>query len=366
MQIIYDYQIFSIQKYGGISRYMYEVATRVAQAEGFDVKILAFAYINQYLKKASSNLVVGLPIPVFPKTASLKFKLNNELSKVWLKRSPPNIVHQTYYLLEDLAPKESHVVLTVYDMIHEKFGESFLKGDKTTQAKTKAIQRADHIICISQNTKKDLLEIFDINPCKISVVYLGYSLNHSLKPHVEPVKMSVPYILYVGDRKGYKNFQRVLEAYCSSSKLKADFSLVCFGTEAFSAKELDLMQSLRIDKNKVLHIFGNDDVLTTVYKQASAFVYPSLYEGFGIPPLEAMALDCPVVCSNTSSMPEVVGNAAESFNPYEPENIAEALENVLYSSDRAKNLIELGQQRIKQFSWQACAEQTRLVYLSLV
>jgi len=106
--------------------------------------------------------------------------------------------------------------------------------------------------------------------------------------------------------------------------------------------------------------------LAKLYSQASAFVYPSLYEGFGIPILEAMSFGCPVVCSHTSSFPEVAGNAAEFFDPYDIESIANALEKVLFDSDLTKKLVELGKARVKNFSWEKCAEQTHSIYASLL
>ena len=99
---------------------------------------------------------------------------------------------------------------------------------------------------------------------------------------------------------------------------------------------------------------------------ASIFVYPSLYEGFGIPLLEAMALDCPIACSNTSSLPEVVGNAAEFFNPQQPDSMTNAIENVLFSSDKSTELVKLAREQVKKFSWEKTAKETKEVYLSLL
>lgn len=121
----------------------------------------------------------------------------------------------------------------------------------------------------------------------------------------------------------------------------------------------------RLPDNHFIHVPGDDKTLANLYTHASAFVYPSLYEGFGIPPLEAMSFNCPVVCSNTSSIPEVVADAGEYFNPYELESIADALERVLLSQVRTKELVVRGKERVNYFSWDTCAEQTQLVYKSL-
>ena len=121
-----------------------------------------------------------------------------------------------------------------------------------------------------------------------------------------------------------------------------------------------------MQQNQLIQISGSDAILIDLYKEAHAFVYPSLYEGFGIPPLEAMALGCPVICSNTSSLPEVVGNAAETFDPLDNEDIKTSLEKVLYSNELRFKLINLGHTRSRMFSWKKCALETELVYRKIL
>lgn len=377
MKIVYDYQIFNFQKYGGISRYICEIATHMAKFSDFQVKILAGLHFNQYLKKCNTDLVLGWSRPEIPRTIKITSKLNRELSQIWLKRNIPDIVHETYYypnyLPRSPVPKSCRTVITVHDMLHEKFTSllSPKQQDKSLlSSKAEAIRRADHIICVSNNTKKDLIEILDISTQKISVVYHGYSLqiNNSLDFYPKNIQkiINYPYVLYVGGRRWYKNFDRLLQAYASRCSLNKNFNLVCFGAESFSQSELSTIRDLGLHEEKVIYVTGDDRMLAKLYSQASAFVYPSLYEGFGIPPLEAMSFGCPVVCSNVSSIPEVVGNAAEFFDPYEVDSIADSLEKVLFSSEKAKSLVELGRERVKHFSWKACAEQTSLVYSSLL
>ena len=366
VKIVYDYQIFSWSRYGGISRYIYELATRTSQSNNFEVQIAAGFYVNKYLEKCSPNLVKGWQIPVIPKSSRLVSAINAELSKIWLNHSKPNIVHETYYSKKRTAPKQCKTVITVYDMIHEKFGHLMSEREsKFSIIKAEAIRRADHIICISQNTKQDLIDILDIDPKIISTIYLGYSLQ-SHENFEETPKVSEPYILYVGERRlEYKNFKRLLQAYASRRVIFDNFKLVCCGVKSFSDDEIAMFKSFDIDDDHFIHISGDDKILANLYTHASAFVYPSLYEGFGIPPLEAMSFSCPVVCSNTSSIPEVVSDAGEYFNPYELASIADALERVLFSQERTKEIIIRGKERVNYFSWDACAEQTQLVYDSL-
>ena len=132
------------------------------------------------------------------------------------------------------------------------------------------------------------------------------------------------------------------------------------------SSEVKLMRSLNISVDSVLYMSGSDDVLVGLYGSASAFVYPSLYEGFGIPLLEAMSLGCPIVCSNTSSLPEVVGDAAELFNPYDESVMREAIERVVSNPEYTTSLIEKGRRRAKLFSWEKCAKETLNVYSKII
>ncbi len=370
--IVYDHQIFWQQKYGGVSRYFYEVGTRVSEENDFQVKIMAFGYINEYLKECQKNLVMGLPVPKFPglQIPRIIGQINDRLAKNWLNKNTPDIVHETYYRLERLSPKKSKIVVTVHDMIHEKFTK-FLRRemfglDNTSQLKKQTVTRADKIICVSENTKKDLIEILDIDPEKVSVVYHGPSLKPTTNSPNNLTEFQ-PYILYVGERiSGHKNFRLFLQAYANSEQLKKNFNLVCFGGSSLSKAELKLIHELGLSPEKIFQVSGNDTTLANFYQGASIFVYPSLYEGFGIPLLEAMSLDCPIACSNTSSLPEVAGNATEFFDPEQPDSMTNAMENVLFSSEKSTELVKLGREQIKKFSWEKAAEETKKVYSSLL
>ncbi|WP_072761975.1 glycosyltransferase family 1 protein [Rhodanobacter sp. OK091] len=361
MRITYDYQIFSKQRYGGISRYFHEIASIIPSIDGDYVEIFAPLYVNEYIGSSKATAVNGTKFSP-NKFTKLAVKFVNVSVTCLRNRTKRNtdIFHETYYSMLDCAPRSAKRVITVYDMIHERFPDLFSRYDVTHRAKRSALQRADHIICISENTRHDLIEATNIPIEKTSVVHLGYSLitNPRSSPSLVP---EAPYLLYVGARGGYKNFEGLLEAY-SRSNLHAEFSLVCFGGGSVTSRESSLIHSLGIKPGKVVFLSGCDSLLSSLYVSASAFVYPSKYEGFGIPPLEAMSFGCPVVCSNTSSMPEVVGDAAELFDPHDPEGLREALEQVLSSPDRLRQLAALGHERIKLFSWEKCARETLDAY----
>ncbi len=377
MKIAYDPQIFSAQIYGGISRYFCEIASRIAKQPGIQVSIIAPMYINAYLAHVPPGIVSGFRAPKTDRFQTnsgvnyprLAFRGLGLLMGDWMLRAmKPDILHETYFSPYRLGPRGARRVLTIHDMIHEKFASSFPHADKTARYKALAAERADHVICISESTRRDAIEILGLPPDKTSVIYLGFDLMNAAGTRAaEPVLPTrEPFLLYVGNRGGYKNFLRLLEAYEASPQLKTGYKLICFGGGVFHADELKMMQTLGLDGGQVIQLGGDDQLLAKLYERASAFIFPSLYEGFGIPPLEAMLHDCPVVCSNTSSIPEVVGDAGEYFNPADTDSMRTAIERVVTSDSHRKLLIAKGRERLKCFSWDRCALQTADVYASLV
>lgn len=363
MRIVFDHQIFTYQSYGGISRYFVRLAQGLI-ALGDQIDIVAPIHRNRYLKDLPENVVQGLDFERFPpKTGRLAMLANHYLSQLSLRSNSPDILHETYYSPKVVSRAAKGRVITVYDMIHEKYPDDFSSTDATTQYKRLALARADHVISISHSTKKDLCELFGFPEHKVSVVHLGFEKFES-KPSLVSggVHRQRPYLLYVGSRGGYKNFERMLKAVASKSELLNEFDVVAFGGGAFNETEKSLISRLGFDAMAVQQIGGDDELLGELYSKARAFVYPSVYEGFGLPPLEAMAHDCPVVTSNSSSMPEVVGQAGEYFDPLDVEAQAEAICRVVFDEQRRSALIEAGRERLPMFSWERCAQETQAVY----
>jgi glycosyltransferase involved in cell wall biosynthesis len=361
MRIAYDCQTFTLQAYGGISRYFVRLAEEM-KMRGEEIRIFAPYHCNQLLSTLDQSIVQGKRIYSrdFPKPMALAIMvINQALSKKEIGKWEPNIVHETYYAIRRSGPKKCPVVITVYDMIHEKFPQFFHKADPTSFLKRLAIKRADHIICISESTKRDLVQLFPFVENKVSVVHLGFSL---FKLEEKTAHVDRPYLLYVGSRSGHKNFYNLLNSFANSKRLRSEFDLIAFGGGGFTGAELKIINGLRFANLQVRQISGNDNLLAMYYKNASAFVYPSFYEGFGLPPLEAMAQNCPVVSSNTSSMPEVIGEAGEYFDPTSIDQITCAIENVVLSQSRRDELINLGSKRLDLFTWHNCANQTQQIY----
>lgn len=362
MKVIFDYQIFCLQKHGGISRYFSELAHHMMGKCLQDARIFAPVYINKYCSSVRAVHPNGIEIPElagFGRATS--WAASTVLTYISLKSlSTVDIFHETYYSGIDCCPRSAKRVITIHDMTYERFSDQFPNKNRMRELKALAARRADHVVCVSENTQKDVIEFLGISKDKTSVIYHG----HSFDPHLEikPFITDRPYILFVGKRDGYKNFDALLRVYAHSSKLSETHLLICFGGGEFSNEEHRLIKLLGVQESNIIQISGDDELLARLYDGADVFVYPSLYEGFGIPLLEAMALSCPVVCSNTSSFPEVVGDAAVFFDPNDEDSLGEAMEALIYSNELKKSLIRLGIERVKKFTWKKCASETAKRY----
>jgi glycosyltransferase involved in cell wall biosynthesis len=363
MKIAFDHQAFTMQRYGGVSRYLTKL---VGELELLDQEVNVFAGFHQnfYLSKMPTSIVSGRFIDGYiKKTGTIFNYFNHYLTQPQIVAYRPDIVHETYYSFEKPYKVNAPRVVTAHDMIHELFPESFRKNDPLSRNKKAAFQRADHIISVSHNTKMDLINLFDIAPDKITVIHLAGS-TESDSVVTSPIS-SRPYLLFVGDRKGYKNFEFLLKGYAASDDLNRNLDLIAFGAGKFSKEEMKLIYDLGLDSFRVRQISGLDEQLKELYKSAEALVYPSIYEGFGLPPLEAMSLNCPVVSSNTSSMPEVIGDAAEFFSPKNMDELIHAIKKVVFFEERKKELIAKGKLRLQIFSWKKSAERTLELYRQL-
>ncbi len=365
MRIAFDHQIFAAQTYGGISRYIARLAQQYV-AGGEEVRIIAPLHVNRYISGFQSGVVYGTSLrKLLPHTYRFVSALNHVASIPVLRSWKPDVLHETYYTSRDLSSGKCPVVITVHDMIHELYAGQFSRRDTTSRDKRCAVERADHVICISENTRRDLIRLHGVPENKTSVIYHGFEMFEVKKAEGAERPHPRPYLLYVGLRGGYKNFEGLLRAVAASPMLRADYDVIAFGGGSFRSSETAMISQLGFGDDRVLQMGGDDSLLGELYAHADAFVYPSAYEGFGFPPLEAMTQGCPVVASNTSSMPEVIGDAGEFFDPGSVEDIRRAIEAVVYSRDRGQELVQLGYARIKMFSWEKCASETMAVYRSL-
>jgi glycosyltransferase involved in cell wall biosynthesis len=368
MNVLFDPQIFSLQPVGGISRYFSNLAVELDRLGDDRVQVYCPHYASIYLDSLPLTVFRGgTPIPPgrFWNIRRYLYTYQNLRSfKSHVRLSPPDIVHHTYYW--PLPDHLSHGarVTTVHDMIDELIKPNPRKA----KLKRRSIEQSDFVICVSAYTQKTLLDLYNIPKEKTAVVHLGCPEPQAMSTPLLPASWrdQRPYILYVGDRKNYKNYCGLIQAYASSQRLRRDFDVVCFGGGPFSNVERTLHRDLGLLDTKVRQMGGDDAALYEAYRSAQLFVYPSKYEGFGLPPLEAMSQGTPVACSTAASIPEVVGSAGEYFDPESAESIQAALESVLYSESRRQLLVSAGKQRVKTFSWQECARQTQAIYRTLI
>lgn len=367
MKIAYDYKIFWNQKYGGISRYFTNLCKNLKSKE-IDFKIFSPFFKNNYLKDLEKNNIQGTYIGNIPPYTSFFYKKYNDIMyKYSLDRWNPDIIHYTYYG-EKKTKKKKPVVITVYDLIHEKISE---QNGKLILAKKDAINLADEIICISINTKNELLNYYNVDEKKISIIYLGsdHLLNVKNRSTL-PIKkkeneLKKPFLLYVGSRNKYKNFNFFLTGIANSDKIKKDFNIILFGGGNLTKNE-----KLKISKLKLQNIFttieGDDHLLTSFYRNAELFIFPSIYEGFGLPMLEAMSFGCPVLCSNNNIFKELAKNDATYFDPFNIDDFQFQLESLIFSRARLKQASISGLKGSKNFTWEKCADETLKIYKKLI
>ena len=364
MKIVYDHQTFAMQRYGGISRYFYETIKDLLGSDSLDISAFMGYFINEYgledFKDDFTHFWGKKYKPRF-KTKLLFLKLNEYLLPRFINKYDFDLYHQTYY--NYLCPSfKGKRVMTVLDMTHEFFPDSFSPLDKTSEWKKQSIPKADGLVCISESTRRDLIRVFNVPEEKTRVIHLG----NSIDPNVKGERIiKNDYILFVGDRKGYKNFTLLANAFVALPDINNSFKLVCYGGGPPSAKEQEFIKTNALE-GKIIFDGGDDKRLANFYKYASVFVYPSKYEGFGIPPLEAMTIGCPVIASNISSIPEVVGKAGLYIDPDSLEDMKDKLLLILSGEKTRLDFIHMGLEQQRKFSWKRCAEEHIKFYKELL
>ncbi len=367
LRVMFDPQIFCHQRFGGVSRYICSMAREMQHLPGIIPLIVAPFHFNEYLDQLPSALVRGRRVRWLEGMTAVAYGSSVLAGKAAARGFRPDVVHNTYYF-PIRPPTGARSVVTIHDMIHERFPRYFAAGPLITRFKAASVAAAHHVICVSENTRRDVLDTYDIPEERVSVTHLGFEPLRSLLTgetstdfKVRVFGADVPYLLYVGSRLTYKNFQGLLAAYAAAPRLRTNFFLLCFGGGDFTGAERAAISKAGV-AGRIRHVSGPDATLAACYAHASLFACPSLYEGFGIPVLEAMSLECPVACSNSGSLPEVVGDAARLFDPRDRDSIRAALESTLDSPSAAAALKERGRLRCARFSWRRCAEETLGIY----
>jgi glycosyltransferase involved in cell wall biosynthesis len=293
-----------------------------------------------------------------------------------LRRENVDLFHAPHYVLPPLTPCKS--VVTIHDCIHLRFPQYLPNRLAYVYARSSlwiATHRASRVLTVSETSKRDILRYFRVPESRIDVIYnaiderLGEAPSATELAEVrERYQLNDPFVLYTGNIKPHKNLERLIEAFHALRRGGFEqVQLLIIGDEI--SKYPALRRAVhRYKLHKHVRFFGfvPDKTLASLYRLASVFVFPSLYEGFGLPPLEAMAAGTPVITSNVSSLPEVVGNAAILIDPYEPDSIAEAMRRVLTDAPLREDLRQKGLARVKEFSWERSVQRVRQIYTEVI
>lgn len=361
IKVLYDNQIYQSHKFGGVKRYFDELLKinspnikvelihtlkeKTVIHKNQDLFSRGFRYLKRILSNQKSNQDVISYINRF-------------------KDETFDVFHPTYYDPYFLKFTKKPFVLTVHDMIHEIFFEYFDPSDPTSHNKRILCEKADKIITVSETTKNDLIAIFKLPKDKVHAIPLASNFDKIIPQKPTGEENLENYILFVGSRRLYKNFYFSVIALSDLLKNDKKLLLVCTG-QAFSKEEVEFFRTLKIE-HQVKHIYlQNDNELAWAYQHARVFIFPSLYEGFGFPMLEAFASNCPVILSTGGSLVEVGGDAALYFDPKNSLEIQQAAYTALYNPEIRSELILKGQNQLKKFDWNTCRMQTIEVYKSV-
>ncbi len=377
---------------GGIGTYSYYLVKGLLSVDSKNEYILfvsedrSHKEILQIANRNSHARILNLPkdwrIPFMPKSLStVPTMVQERLSIVpTLGRLELNVFHSLHQFIPPYQIRDCRSAVTVHDLTHLVFPHYYLRRKIYRWvyfARIKALRKASRITTNSENTKNDVIKLLNIHEDKVKVVY------HAIGENFHPVRDSSrtrrimkkygitgEYVLHVGGISPTKNIGGLLAAFKKLLAMhRKDLKLVIAGNLSFtpyyervfrqSLKELDLMERV------ILPGHVPDENLALLYNGACLLVYPSLYEGFGLPPLEAMACGTPVVVSNAASIPEVVGNAGLYVNPYKVDEIVSAMEKVLTNKSLREEMVGRGLERAKLFSWEKTARKTLAIYESL-
>lgn len=368
MKIAIDASELANRREDGTQIYLHNALKYISETDQKNQYFLYYQDNPKKLIKADNFQHIVKPWPIYWTQSRLPFLLFKE---------KPDILFMPIQTLPFLMPASLKTVVTIHDLAFLMYPETFPTIDRLKHRlfAWHAIKRADKIITISESTKKDIIRFYNVKPEKIQIVYHGYDA-YIFRPFqnekdcaiIEQVKtkyrITKPYILYVGALQPRKNILGLIKAFEILGK--TDYQLVVAGGKAWLYDELfNYVKQSPLRENIIFTGRFETEELPALLWGSEVFVYPSFYEGFGLPVIEAMACGTPVVTSNTSSLPEVAGDAAVLINPDKPEEIKEAVKKILEDKVWKEKLIQDGFANVARFSWKKCARETLSVFASI-
>jgi glycosyltransferase involved in cell wall biosynthesis len=354
LAVFVDGLVYQLQSQGGISRVFSEILPRMCDIDdSVSITLFTQGHCRQPLPR--HRRIKHCAIPKVPAVSSL-------MRRLWIGSGEEKLWHSTYYSVPDGWRGRS--IVTVHDMIHERFPDLY-KGSNNDQFradKKRCVQCADAVICVSEATRQDLHHFYGLNSSSVYVVPNAYS-DIFRRLDSATCQIEQPFLLYIGNRARYKNFDVLAKAYSLWHRRK-EVALVLVGGKPVSSSEQQLIEELGIAKQ--VKLLGNvdDETLCGLYNRAVAFVSPSMYEGFGMPLLEAMACGCPVIASSIPATVEVAGDCPIYFDPAKEDDLLNALENA-FLEGRNFERVQAGLERVKSYSWDKTTAQTLSIYRSV-
>lgn len=368
MRVIYDHQVFSLQNSGGISSYYFELTSHLSRGASADVDV--FLGLNRCIypfrrlesprvriRGWDTKLRPGLP----------RYALNELVTGAWsVAGGRWDIYHNTLYRFMPTV-RARRFVATHHDCVQERFPELFPDHTRIIGAKSRMFNQADIILCVSESSRADLEHFYGVEPSRCRVIYHGISpMIRSETGKIELVqKVQRPFLLYVGIRVEYKNFRGFLSAFAEAG-LQADYDILALGGGPFSDDELRFVRSHHLQEAVISVPIASPDLLAEAYSMARLLVYPSFYEGFGFPPLEAMSLGTPALVAASPATLEVCGDAAIFFDPSDQTDFVTKLKSALEDEALRQEKIAIGWKFVQRYKWDRTAAQVLIAYQSIL
>lgn len=354
LRVSFDTEIFGLQAHGGISRY-FAALLRHLRDYDVDARVVAPLTFNQHLVTGMPGFV-GVRLPLAWRNRYSVKAVQNAQALLDLASSallPCDVLHRTMYarLLASRAP----VVVTAHDMIPELFPHYF-SGGTPHPGKARALREASSVLAVSETTKADVIRLLGVPAERILVTPLGVEPAFSRVSDVDDGT-----ILFVGTRRGYKDFGTFARAAARVLQRRPQLRVVCVGGGPFEISELDPFTSAGV-ATRVVHTSPDDEGLVRLFGRARVFVFPSLYEGFGLPILEAFAAGCPALVARASCFPEVAGDAAAYFRPGDEDDLVEQLSRLDRDDAYRCTLRTRGALRVRDYTWDRTARLTAAAY----